>query len=145
MEIRALELTVTDDDLTRELTEQLPRDAEVRDLRVRVTPEGVGVSGVYPTLMLAVAFETLWTVTLREDVVEARLATIQVAGWQAPGPLRTVIWGMVRDAIPRQRGIQVGDDIVRVAVVEALAARGIPLQVTLTAIECGHGLLVVRV
>jgi hypothetical protein len=144
MEIRALELAVTDEDLTRELAEHLPPDAEVRDLRVRITPEGVRVSGVYPTVMLAVTFDTLWAVTVAEGVVEARLEAIQVAGWQTPGPLRAVIWGMVRDAIPRQGGVHVGEDAVRVAVEEALAARGIPLRVALKAIECGDGLLVVR-
>src|SRR5579884_4438534 len=118
MEIRALELTVTDEDLTHELAEHLPRHAEVKDLRIRVTPEGVRVAGVYPTLMLAVSFETLWTVAVVDGVVEARLASIQVAGWQTPGPLRAVIWGMVRDAIPAQPGIEVGDDAVRVAVAE---------------------------
>src|SRR2546421_4213635 len=98
MEIRALELAVSDDDLTRELAEHLPPDAEVRDLRVRVTPEGVRVSGVYPTVMLAVTFDTLWAVTVTGGVVEARLEAIQVAGRQTPGPLRAGIWGMVRDA-----------------------------------------------
>ena len=64
MDIRQLELVVSDEDLTRELAEHLPRDTEVKDLRVRVTPEGIRLTGVYPTLMLAVAFDTLWSVTV---------------------------------------------------------------------------------
>src|SRR4051812_34464883 len=98
MEIRALELSVTDEDLTRALADNLPPDAEVRKLRVGVTPEGVRVAGVYPTLMLAVTFDTLWTLTVTEGIIEVRLAATQVAGWHTPGSLRSVIWGMVRDA-----------------------------------------------
>jgi hypothetical protein len=145
MELRALELIVTDADLTRELAEHLPRDADVRDLRVRVTTEGVRVAGVYPTLMLPVTFDTLWKIEVCEGIVEARLATVQVAGWQTPGPLRGVIWGMVRDAIPRQHGVTVSDEAIRVDVERILADHGIPLQVKLRAIDCGEGVLVVRV
>jgi hypothetical protein len=145
MELRALELTVTDEDLTQELAQHLPRDADVKNLRVRVTPEGVRVGGVYPTLMLPVTFETLWTLTVNEGVIEVRLATVQVAGWQTPGPLRGVIWGMVRDALPPQAGVSIGDDAIRVRIDEILASRGIPLQVTLRSVECTDGLLVVRV
>jgi hypothetical protein len=144
MEVQKLQLLVTEESANRLLTAHFPPHSEVENLLVRLTPEGVVVSGKYPTMLLRVSFEAVWTVTVAAGgEVEARLASLRVAGLPA-GKLKSVLFGMVRDELKGKAGVRVEEDVVRVSLNELLRAEGLPLRVTLTAIECAAGQIIVR-
>jgi hypothetical protein len=143
MEIQALKLFVTEEEINDLLTKFLPPDLPVQDLVVRLTPDGVVVQGVYPTLLVKMAFETLWEVTAAGPEVEARLANVKVAGLPA-GKLRGLLVKMIRDAAAPEPGVRVQDESLRVDLEEALRAKGLPLQVNFTAVRCSLKSLVLE-
>src|SRR5690242_19045852 len=143
MEIQALKLFVTEDEINDMLAKFLPPDLPVRDLCVRLTPEGVVVQGVYPTLLVKMAFETLWEVTAAGPEVKARLTNVKVAGLPA-GKLRGLLVKLIRDAASPQPGLRVQGESLRVNVEEAVRAKDLPLRVNFTAVRCGPNSLVLE-
>jgi hypothetical protein len=143
MHIQSLRLRVTDADVRAMLAEFRPDDGPVEDLRVRLTPEGVVVEGVYPALMMKVAFETVWSVTAAGPALAVRLAHVKVAGLPA-GVLRGVLLRMIRDATASQPAVHVADDSLRVNLEELAQSRGAPLRINLTRVQSGDGWLTVE-
>ena len=142
MELLALKLFVTEDDVNRLLAEHLPRDVGVENLRVRLTPDGVHVEGDYPTSFLKVAFETVWALAVAGGRLEARLASIKVAGVPAT-LLRGVLLKALEDAA-RRPGVRVEGESVLVDGEEILKEKGIPLRLNLREVLCSVGSLVLR-
>jgi hypothetical protein len=143
MEIQSLRLLVREEEINQHLPRALPPDAGVENLRVRLTPEGVVVQGEYPTFMLRMSFETLWEITAAAGKVQARLASVKVAGLPAT-LLRGVLMKMIRDATAGQPGVQVQDECVSVDLRKLLAARQIPVEVHLTTVRPGAGHLLIE-
>jgi hypothetical protein len=142
MELLALKLFVAEGDVNRLLAEHLPGDVGVENLRVRLTPEGVQVLGDYPTVFLKVAFETLWAVGVAGGRLEARLASVKVAGVPAT-LLRGVLMKALEDAA-RRPGVAVEGESVLLDADAFLRAKGIPLSLNLKEVLCSLGSLVVR-
>jgi hypothetical protein len=142
MEIQALKLFVPEDALNRLVAEHLPKDVPVQKLAVRLTPEGVRVQGEYPTVFMNVAFESLWTLAVAAGQVEARLAEVKVSGFPAT-MLRGVIFKVLNENLPREPGISVEGETLRVDVERVLAGKGVPLKVNLRGVLCSFGSLVV--
>jgi hypothetical protein len=140
MEIQSLALLITEDDVNAQLARHLPRDLTIEGLRVRLTPEGVAVSGTYPALFLNVAFESVWVPRAINGQVVVRLESLSVAGIPA-GNFKRLILGMVEDLLKNRPGFSVADDAVRVDVEELLRHEGVPLTLNLRAIRCGAGFL----
>jgi hypothetical protein len=143
MEIQALKLFVTEDEINDLLAKFLPPDLPIQELSVRLTPEGVVVQGVYPTLLVKMAFETLWEITAAGTEVEARLANVKVAGLPA-GKLRGLLVKMIRDVTASEPGLRVQDESLCVDIEEALRAKGVPLQVHFTGVRCSLKSLVLE-
>jgi hypothetical protein len=144
MEIQSLRVVLTDADANQLLTEFAPKDLDARNLRVGFTPGGIRVTGDTPALLFTVSFETLWEVTLVESGVVARLSALKVAGVPA-GKLRGVLLKVLRDAVTGKPGITFEGEAVRVDVNEVLRAHRVPLKVTLTAVRCTEGSVVIEV
>jgi hypothetical protein len=142
MEILALRLFVPEDEVNALLTRHLPPDVGVNKLTVRLTPEGIHLSGEYPTVFMKVAFETLWAVGVRDGRLEARLANVKVAGLPA-AMLRGVLMKVLQDAA-REPGVSVDGESLLVSPEEFLLAKGLPLRVNLTEVVCSLGSLLVR-
>jgi len=70
VEIRALHLIVTEDDLNEWTPRILFRLGSVRELHLAVTPEGIRISGTYQKLF-GVRFLTLWQVSVSDGKVVA--------------------------------------------------------------------------
>src|ERR671932_113917 len=104
MEILGLKLFVTEAEVNDLAKKHLPDDGAVEDLRIRLTPEGVLVSGEYPALRFKVPFETLWELSVAGPEVRARLAAIKVAGIPA-GILKGALLKMARDAVGQEPGL----------------------------------------
>ena len=143
MHIQSLRLRVTDADVSALLDQFRPEDGPVEDLGVRLTPEGVIVAGVYPALMMKVAFETVWEVRAAGPALEVRLAHVKVAGLPA-GVLRGVLFRLARDAAAAAPGVRVESETIHVHLEEALQARGVPLRVNVVAVHSGDGWLTVE-
>jgi hypothetical protein len=135
MEIQALRVRIHEDEINEHLPRVLPPDTTVENLRIRLAPEGVLVQGEYPTFMVKMAFETLWEVSVAEGLVQAKLASVKVAGLPAT-LLRGVLLKVIRDATANQPGLVVRDDSILLDVAAVLAAKKIPVTVPLTDVCC---------
>jgi hypothetical protein len=143
MEIQVLNLVVGEDEINQLLAEYLPDDLPVEKLHVRLSSEGIHLSGEYPALMLKMPFETRWEVSASGSSVQLRLASITVVGLPA-GILRGFLLKSIKEAAAKEAGISVQEDEVRIDVEEALRARKVTLRANLTAIRCGPEGLVVE-
>ena len=143
MELQSLKLIVTDTDANQLLREFAPKDLEIGKPAIHFTAEGVRVTGETTALLFKVSFETLWTVALADGCVVARLNSLKVAGIPA-GKLRGVLLKVLRDALPKEPGIRVEDEVVRVDLNEVLRKREVPLLVRLTAVRCVEGSIVIE-
>ena len=103
MEILSLKLILTEDDLNNLVAKHLPKDEQVREVKVRVVPEGVRVSGAYPVTFFNVRFETLWALSIQGREAAAHLSELRVAGAPA-GLVRGMLLDMVRAEIEREEG-----------------------------------------
>jgi hypothetical protein len=141
MDIEALRLLITEDELNSLLQEHLPTDAGVRNLRVGLLPEGVQVNGQYTTMLMPIAFETLWELSVTEGHIQARLATVKVAGFPAT-KLRGVLLSALADNVSQEPGVTIQDEVIRVNLNDLLRSRDVPVRLTPHVIRCARGALV---
>lgn len=143
MEIHTLKLSVTEQELTELATELPGKKSPVENLRVRLTPEGIVVLGDYPTMLMKMAFETLWQVKGVGSVVEARLANIKVSGLPA-SMLRGVLIKTLRDVLAREPGVSVTDEAIHVDLSKHPSVQRLRLRINLTSVTCVTGNLVIE-
>jgi hypothetical protein len=137
MEIHALKLLITEKDLNDLAARQIPRDEEIRKLRIRLAPEGVYVTGVY-RMLISISFETFWELTANNGKVTARLAAFKALGIPV-GLFKSMVMGAVRDAVTRYEAIEVDDDRIHVDVDRLLSRQGMAVRANLTAVQCRAG------
>jgi hypothetical protein len=142
MEIQALTLLVTDQDLNELSARHLPKDQPVENLRFHISPEGVHVTGEYP-LFLRVAFKTLWELGVRGGEVTARLARFKALGMPL-AVFRSLLLKLATDAAGNQDWLRMDNDTLLLQVDRALQAEGYPVRTNLTRIECREGSLIVE-
>lgn len=143
MHIHTLKMSVTEQELN-ELVAALPADKNaVENLRVRLTSDGVMVLGEYPTMLMKMAFETLWEVKGVGSIVEARLAAVKVAGLPA-AMLRAVLLKTLRDLLAREPGVCVVDESIHVDLSKHTAIQKLRLHIHLTTVQCSHGKLMIE-
>ncbi|HEX5270727.1 MAG TPA: hypothetical protein VFW33_09585, partial [Gemmataceae bacterium] len=106
MEIVSLKAWVSEDDLNGVVARHLSDDESVRDLKLKVQPEGVRVSGAYRVAFFNVRFETLWALSVQGREVAARLADLSVAGAPA-GVVRGTLLEMLAAHLGREEGARV--------------------------------------
>src|SRR4051812_41631741 len=104
MQIQTLKLLVTDADLAELLARHVPGGDAIEELEARFTPEGVVVSGKYPTSFFKVPFETTWQVEASGPEVRVGLVDVKVAGLPA-NILRGALMKMVRDTAEGRPGV----------------------------------------
>jgi hypothetical protein len=143
MDIHALKLLVTEAEVNDLVKQNIPDAGSIDKLQVRLTPEGVIVQGEYPTMMMRLAFEATWQLSVAGPEVVAKLSGVRVAGLPA-GLLKGALMKMIRDAIQGQAGMRVQDDTVRVQVEEAARSQGVPVRVRFTEVRCSIGALVLE-
>jgi hypothetical protein len=138
MEIQSLRLLVTDADVAVLAAQLVQQGGELEELQVRLTPEGVVVSGKYPTSFMRVPFETTWQVTAQGPEVRVTLAAVRVAG--LPGNmLRGVLMKMVRDSLASRPGVRVEEDHLAIDVGEAVRPHGMEVRVHFVAVRMSVG------
>jgi hypothetical protein len=158
MEILTLRLLLTEQDLQEladQQLQQLPPDQGLPSLQLRIVPEGVVVSGVYPTSLMELPFETLWQPAVLDGKLRVRLARVSTGSGVSDFALdvfNLISPGAVRGTVMNQiAGFLKGDDTFRiegdtiVADPEQLLARqGFRVRVNLTAVHCLPGQLVLE-
>jgi hypothetical protein len=143
MEILALKLFVPEDAVNHLVAEHSPQDIPVHNLKIRLTPEGVRVSGEYPTVFMSVAFDSLWALGVTGGKLEVRLGDVKVSGFPAT-MLRGVIFKMIKESTAREPGLSVEGETLRIDLEGFLAAKGMPLKVNLQGVVCSVGSLVIE-
>lgn len=143
MEIQTLKLHLTDADLAVVVTKLAASAEGVEDLKARFSPEGVIVTGRYPTSFLTVSFETTWSVEAAGPELIVRLAALKVMGMPG-GFLRGILLKMAKDALADEPGLRVEDDAIIIAVAEVAKAQKIDLKVHFTRVVLSVGTAVLE-
>jgi hypothetical protein len=143
MQIHALTLSVTEQELN-ELVAALPVGVNnIQNLRVRLTSGGIVVLGEYPTMLMKMPFETLWEVKGVGSIVEARLVSVKVANLPA-AMLRAVLLKMLGDLLAKEPGVHVVEESIQVDLSKHTAIQKLRLGIHLTAVQCSPGNLVIE-
>jgi hypothetical protein len=145
MELHALRLSLTEQDLNELLRKYIPRDIDVDDLRVRLSDQGIHVSGIYP-FFIPVRFETIWEVGVENGHASARLASFKAMG--VPGNIfKSAVVKIVEDIARQENWIRiVGDRFLadlelgcsKYAVLAHLHLKSIAVQSGVLMLEAGH-------
>src|SRR3954447_26776962 len=110
MEIHSLHVLLTEQDLNELAQKHVPQDAPVDDLRVRLSPEGVHVTGTYP-FFINVKFETIWQVKAAEGKLVAQLTKFRAMG--VPGNIfKSAIMKVIEDMAKSHTWVRVAGDLL---------------------------------
>jgi hypothetical protein len=143
MHVHALKLSITEQELN-EWAAALPAGkSSIEDLQIRLTAEGIVVRGEYPTLLMKMAFETLWEVKGVGSIVEARLISMKVAGLPAT-MLRGVVLKTLSDLLGREPSVRVVEQSLYIDLSKLAVLQKLPLCIHLTTVECSPGKLVIE-
>lgn len=145
MELHALKLSLSEQDLNDLLRKYLPKDADVEDLRVRLGAQCVHVTGTY-SFFIPVRFETVWEIGVENRHLSARLASFKAMG--VPGNIfKSAVVKIVEDIARQESWIRiVGDRFLadlelgcsKYAVIAHLHLKSILVQPGLVTLEAGH-------
>jgi hypothetical protein len=143
MDIQTLKVFITEQELQELAVKLQPPDAPVKNLTVRVTPDGVAVAGEARTPMLTLSFESVWRPRVEGDGrVAVSLEGLKAAGFPAKvlGPL---VLTLLKDAI-KEPFVEVKEDAVVVDVQEFVRRQDLPVRVAFAVqvVRCVAGGLV---
>jgi hypothetical protein len=141
MDIQELRVRIAEDEANTLLQERLPANAEVKDLRVQLNPDGVHVQGKYSGMLVPISFDMLWEVEVAGGEILARLARLSVAGLPA-GKLRGVLLNVLADNVAGQPGVVFNQDTIHIDINAILQAQDVPVRLRPRAIRCDQGSLI---
>ena len=142
MEVHALKLSLTEQDLNGLLQKYLPADQPIEDLKVRVGPKGLTIAGVYP-LFINVHFETRWHVGLDRGQVTARLDHFKAMG--VPGNIfKSAIVKMIEDLAGSEKWIRIQGDTIWIDIDGCIGKYAFACQTHLRLLDCQAGRLVLE-
>jgi len=142
MEIQALKLVVSEQELNRMAAHAPLSGAPVRDLSVRLTPEGVHVKGKYQA-WISMNFETLWKVDVQQGKIVAHLADVKVVGLPA-AKIKGMLTESICGALDADGAVEADGDTMRIDLDQMLALRGFPARTNLTGIRCEMGQIIIE-
>jgi len=145
MELHALRLSLTEQDLNELLRKYIHREVEVEDLRVRLTDQFLHITGVYP-FFIPVRFETAWELGVDNGHIAARLTSIKAMG--VPGNIfKSAVVKIIEDIAKKENWIRiVGDRFMadlelgcsKYAVLAHLHLKSITIRPGTLMLEAGH-------
>ena len=145
MELHALRLSLTEQDLNDLLRKYMPKNIEIEDLRVRLAEKSIHVGGIYP-FFIPVRFETVWEVGVENGHASARLASFKAMG--VPGNIfKSAVVKIVEDIARQEHWIRiVGDRFLadlelgcsKYAVLAHLHLKSIDVHPGQLLLEAGH-------
>jgi len=138
MEIITLRFVVTEDDLNGLLIRFVAIPRKVRDLHLRVTPDGLSLAGVYQTI-LPIPFNTEWRI-----VVEAGKLVARLSGMKAVGVGLGFLKGYVLKAVSSSSTlIELKGDRLEFDVDRSLDKMAVPIKTNLQSVCCDNRRLVI--
>ncbi len=145
MELHALKLSLTEQDLNDILRKYLPHNLDIDELRVKFSDQGIHVSGIYP-FFFPVRFETIWEVGVDHGHATARLESFKAMG--VPGNIfKSAVVKIVEDIAKQENWIRiVGDRFLadvelgcsKYAVLAHLHLKAITVKPGTMMLEAGH-------
>ncbi len=142
MEIHSLHVLLTEQDLNELHKKHAPKDVPVEDVRLRLSPEGLHVTGVYP-FFINVKFETIWHVSAEQGKAVARLTKFRAMG--VPGNIfKSAIMKMIEDIAKKEPWIRVDGDQLIMDLDQACAQYAVAGKTHLKSIIVQTGLLVIE-
>ncbi|MGH7825063.1 MAG: hypothetical protein ACREQ7_07785 [Candidatus Binatia bacterium] len=117
----------------------IPPMEKIRDLRLKVIPEGISISGTYQTV-IGISFETLWEVFVQESKVAARLQRLKTGGLRV-GLLKSYILQAIASATSM---IEVEGETLLFDLDLLLKDQGLPLTSNLRSVHCSEGSLIIE-
>ena len=139
MEIVTLSFRVTEDELNSLLVRFFRVPPKIRDLHLRVMPDGLLVAGVYATV-LPIPFETEWRIFVVNGSITARLAAIKCVGIRL-----NFLKGYILNTLNTNTTILVVDDESLVFHLDRfLENMTIPLKTNLRSVCCESGRLMIE-
>jgi hypothetical protein len=145
MELHALRLSLTEQDLNELLRKYLPKDAEIEDVRVRLADGCIHIDGIYP-FFIPVRFQTAWEVGVEAGHASARLTSFKAMG--VPGNIfKSAVVKIVEDIARQEHWIKiVGDRFLadvelgcsKYAVLAHLHLKAIDVTPGVLMLEAGH-------
>lgn len=108
MELHALRLSLTEQDLNDLLRKYMPKNVEVEELRIRFGEQSIHVTGIYP-FFFPVRFETIWDIGVESGHASARLASFKAMG--VPGNIfKSAVVKVVEDIAKQESWIRIVGD-----------------------------------
>jgi len=142
MEIHSLHVLVTEQDLNELAKQHMPKDLPVEDMRLRLSPEGVHVTGVYP-FFISVKFETIWHLSAEQGKAIAQLTKFRAMG--VPGNIfKSAIMKMVEDIAKKESWVKVAGDQLIADPDQAMAKYAVAAKTHLKSIIVQTGLMVIE-
>jgi len=142
MEIQALKLVLVEAEINRLAARAQRKGVPVRDLSVRLTAEGIQVTGKYHAFV-SMAFETLWHVSVQAGKVRAFLADIKVVGFGA-GRMKGMLTESLCAAVDAEGVLEADGDALIFDLDRLLTLQGFPAKTNLTAIRCDATRIVIE-
>jgi hypothetical protein len=142
MEIQALKLLITDQDLNELLDRYLPADSSLENLQIGIAPEGVYIRGEYP-LLVRVGFETLWELEAQAGKVHARLAGLKAMGLPAT-VFKNAVLKAIEEAVQNENWLAFQNDTMMIDVDRLLTEKGIKARTNLNNVCCLPGEVIIE-
>jgi hypothetical protein len=129
MDIQTLRVYLSEQDLQELALKLQPPDAPVKNLAVRVTPDGASVSGEAATPMLPLSFESVWLPKVVAGRVAVYMLSLKAAGVPATKILRPLVLTLLKDAI-KEPFVEVLEEAIVVDVQELVRRQNLPVRLT---------------
>ena len=142
MELQALKLLVTQQDINELLARYLTGDIGLENVQVRIAPEGVYVTGDYP-MLVRVSFETLWELDAQAGKVRARLAGLKAMGLPAT-VFKNAVLKAIEEAVLNEAWLSFENDTMIVDLDRLLAEKGIQAKTNLNSVQCLAGDVIIE-
>ncbi len=155
MEIQALKLLISQQEINDIVANMLPPNPQVRDVRVRLAPEGVTVTGVYDHTLnvpffgpkkVSAPFETLWKVAVVSGKVAVHLNDVNIGIPGVGDLLKGKIMDSIQNFASREDALQICNDThtITLDLDRLLAKKGFPARTNLTAVWCNYGNIIIE-
>lgn len=142
MEIQALRLIVTEDELNNLAERHWPEKAPLTKPRVQIRPDGVELKGTYRGwVRLTVA--TRWQLGVEGGHLTARLVSCSTLGLSFGG-IREKVLDAIRKKADQEEGLEVSQDCLLVNLEKVLGRRGVPLRCHLNGALCEAGRIILE-
>jgi hypothetical protein len=142
MEIHSLHVLLTEQDLNELARKHMPKDVPVEDIRLRLCPDGIHVTGTYP-FFINVKFETIWHISADQGKVVAQLTKFRAMG--VPGNIfKSAIMKMIEDIAKKEPWIRVAGDQLIADPDHACALYAVAGKTHLKSVIVQTGLLVIE-